>query len=187
MVRNLNPLDARVKDFLNNATNLDVSIIGQLGQRYEGDIALNASADNLNSVGLIEAYETVLDQGKSFCIDAPEPIDFGPANNALLNAATRIADFYKLLGDEAYADAQDPTISFDTQSGELGEMASSIFAFQNQLPSLLDEELTLLRGRDNTMSTTRAKPVYNRLIWNFTMGDTGKLLMCTPITWRIRI
>ena len=68
---------------------------------------------------------------------------------------------------EAYADAVDPTIGFDTSSGALGTMAPSVFAFQNQLDSLLDEELVLLRGRDDSFSSTRARPVYNRLVWNF--------------------
>jgi len=171
VVSDLNPLDARVKNFRDYQTSTDVSMVSQLGPRYEGDIALNASPDNLNNLGLIEAYETVLNRGKDFSIDSAPPVDYGPANNALLNAATRIADFYTLLGNDAYADAQDPTIGFDTQSGQLGSMASSIFSFQNQLDSLLEEELVLLRGRDDTMSTTRARPVYNRLIWNFTQSD----------------
>ena len=171
VVSDLNPLDARVRDFRNYETSTDVSMIGQLGPRYEGDIALNAAPENLNNLGLIEAYETVLNRGKEFSIDATPAADYGPANNALLNAATRIADFYTLLGNEAYADALDPTIGFDTKSGEVGSMASSLFAFQNQIDSLLEEELVLLRGRDNTMSTTRARPVYNRIIWNLTDGD----------------
>jgi hypothetical protein len=171
VVSDLNPLDARVKNFRDYQTSTDVSMVSQLGPRYEGDIALNASPDNLNNLGLIEAYETVLNRGKEFSIDSAPPVDYGPANNALLNAATRIADFYTLLGNDAYADAQDPTIGFDTQSGQLGSMASSIFSFQNQLDSLLEEELVLLRGRDDTMSTTRARPVYNRLVWNFTQGN----------------
>ena len=169
VVSDLNPLDARVKDFRNYETSTDVSMIGQLGPRYEGDIALNAAPDNLNNLGLIEAYQTVLERGKQFSIYNGD--DYGPANNALLNAATRIADFYTLLGNEAYADALDPTIGFDTKSGEVGSMASSLFAFQNQVDSLLEEELVLLRGRDDTMSTTRARPVYNRIIWNLTDGN----------------
>jgi len=169
VVSDLNPLDARVKDFRNYETSTDVSTIGQIGPRYEGDIALNAAPENLNNLGLIEAYETVLERGKKFSIYNGD--DYGPANNALLNAATRIADFYTLLGNEAYADALDPTIGFDTKSGEVGSMASSLFAFQNQVDSLLEEELVLLRGRDDTMSTTRARPVYNRIIWNLTDGN----------------
>jgi hypothetical protein len=171
VVADLNPLDARVKDFRNFAVNTDVSVVTQLGERYEGDIALSGTPDNLNSLGLIEAYETIMGRARAFSIDAAPASDYGPVNNAILNAGTRIADFYTLLGNEAFADAQDPTIGFDTKSGALGTMASSIFAFQNQLSSLLEEELVLLRGRDSSMSTTRARPIYNRLAWNFTQGD----------------
>jgi len=171
VVSDLNPLDARVKDFRNFAVNTDVSMVSQLGQRYEGDIALSGAPENLNNLGLIEAYETVIDRARDFSIDAAPPTDYGPVNNAILNGATRIADFYTLLGNEAYADAQDPTIGFDTRGGELGAMVASIFAFQNQFSSLLEEELTLLRGRDDSMATTRAPPVYNRLVWNFTQAD----------------
>lgn len=171
VVSDLNPLDARVADFRNNQTNTTVSMISQLGQRFNGAIALNGSAANLNNLGLIEAYQTVLDRGKSFSIHSTPPVDSASANNALLNAATRIADFYTLLGNEAYIDAQDPTVGYDTRSGQSGAMASSLFTFQNQVDSLLEEELALLRGRDNTTSTTRAPPVHNRVIWNFTNGD----------------
>ncbi|MFH2094043.1 MAG: hypothetical protein ABIJ31_16910 [Pseudomonadota bacterium] len=171
VISGINPLDARVKDFRNYKINTDVSLLSQLGERYEGDIALNGSAENLNSVGLIEAYETILDRGKDFSIDGAVPVDYGPVNVALLNAATRIAGFYTLLGNESYADAQDPTIAFNSIGGEQGSMASSLFTFQNQLDSLLEEELVLLRGRDNHLSTTRARPIYNRLVWNFTNGD----------------
>ncbi len=171
VVSNLNPLDARVKDFRNNETSTEVSMVSQLGERHEGDIALNGSPENLNSIGLIEAYGTVLDRGMEFSIDSSPPADYGPANVALLNAATRISGFFTLLGNEAYADAQDPTVGWDSRTGEQGSMASSLFAFRNQLDSLLEEELVLLRGRDDSMSTTRARPVYNRLIWNFTNAD----------------
>jgi hypothetical protein len=46
-------------------------------------------------------------------------------------------------------------------------MASSIFAFQNQVDTLLDEELALLEGRD----VLGIRPFYNRLPWNFTIAD----------------
>lgn len=167
----LNPFDARVQDFHNNETNTYVSMISQIGGPCEGDIALNGSAANLNNIGLLEAYCTVLGRGKTFSIDAG--YDYGPANNALINAASRIADFYMLLGNEAYADAMDPTIGFTTKSDQFGTAAPTIFAFENQLDSLLDEELDLLRGRDDSLgiSSVRAKPVSNRLIWNFTNGE----------------
>lgn len=171
VVSDLNPLDARVKDFRNNATNTTVSMLSQLGERYSGAIALNGSAANLNSLGLISAYQTVLDRGESFSINSSPPVDSAATNNALLNAATRIADFYTLLGNEAYIDSQDPTVGYDSRSGQTGTMASSLFAFQNQAGSLLEEELALLSGRDSSTSTTRSAPFYNRFIWNFTNGD----------------
>jgi hypothetical protein len=39
------------------------------------------------------------------------------------------------------------------------------------LDSLLDEELALLRGRDDSGAGVGAQPVYNRLFWNFTTGE----------------
>jgi hypothetical protein len=171
VVRGLNPFEARVQDFHAAETNTYASMLVQLGERYEGDIAFNPDADNLNSIGLIEAYTTVLNRGKNLSIDGTPPIDYAPANQALLLVAARIADFYTLLGNEAYADAQDPMIGFGTGSDVYGTLAPTIFAFQNQLDSLLSEELVLLRGRDNTNTNTSARPVYNRLYWNFTSGD----------------
>ncbi|MBN1672132.1 MAG: hypothetical protein JXR37_13920 [Kiritimatiellae bacterium] len=165
----LNPFDARVTDFHASPVNTVVSMIAQAGPRYEGAIAFNGDPQNLNSLGLIEAYDTVLRRGKMLSVDSG--INYGPANSALLNAATRLSDFYVLLGNEAYQDALDPTIGFGTDSGDYGTLASSIFAFQNQVASLLEEELVLLRGRDSSAAPTRARPVYNRFFWNFTQGD----------------
>ena len=39
------------------------------------------------------------------------------------------------------------------------------------MDTLLDQELDLLRGRDDTATTVRSAPVYNRLFWNFTGGN----------------
>ncbi len=171
VVRGLNPFEARVQDFHASETNTYASMIYQLGERYEGDIAFNPDADNLNSIGLIEAYTTVLNRGKRLSIDGTPPIDYAPVNQSLLLVASRIADFYTLLGNEAYADAQDPMIGFGTGSEVYGTLAPTIFAFQNQLDNLLSEELSLLRGRDESNANTSARPVYNRLYWNFTSGD----------------
>lgn len=170
VVRNLNAFEARVQEFHAAPTNTFASMIGQLGERYEGPIAMNNDPNNLNSMGLIEAYETVLRRGMSLSIDGTPPINYGPANNALLLVANRIAGFYSLLGNEAYADALDPTIGFDTE-GIYGYQAPTLYAFENQLDSLLTEELALLRGRDDSASGVAASPVYNRLYWNFTSGD----------------
>src|SRR5262249_44012756 len=98
-------------------------------------------------------------------------VDSDPLNNALLLAASRISDLYMLLGNEAFADAADPTIGFPTDSPEFGTLSTSIFAFKNQLDSLLDEDLALLRGRDDSAAGVGAAPVYNRLLWNFTGSD----------------
>jgi hypothetical protein len=171
VVRGLNPFEARVRDFRAAPIATYVSMIRQAGERYEGDVAMNSNPDNLNSMGLIEAYETVLRRGMTLSIDSTPPINYEPANAALLLAASRISDLYMLLGNEAFGDAADPTIGFTTQSGEVvggdfGSAAPTIYAFMNQTASLLEEELTLLRGRDDS----GARPVYNRLVWNFTSG-----------------
>jgi hypothetical protein len=39
-------------------------------------------------------------------------VDYPPATDALLLVAGRLADLYMLLGNEAFADASDPTIAF---------------------------------------------------------------------------
>ncbi|CAN2039069.1 hypothetical protein GMMP15_1030069 [Candidatus Magnetomoraceae bacterium gMMP-15] len=169
VLSDLNPLDARVTDFYNYPAGTMVDVITQLGPKYEGDIALNGTAENLNNLGLIETYQTIRDDSIDYGPDAE--IDYGPVNNSILLVSTKLAYFYAVLANEAYEDAQDPTIGFDTKSEELGYMATSLFAFQNQTASLLDEELVLMRGRDNVLGTTRARPVYNRFIWNFTDGE----------------
>jgi hypothetical protein len=52
------------------------------------------------------------------------------------------------------------------------------FAFQGQVATLLDEELALLRGRDDSLSPSiQTPPVYNRMFWNYTRGiDAGELV-----------
>ena len=79
-----------------------------------------------------------------------------------------------LIGNDAYADALDPTVGLGSTS-ELANRAPAIYAFMNQFRSdsfgLIDEELALLRGRDETLGGVAAAPTYNRLTWNFTNGD----------------
>ena len=171
VIRGLNPFDARSTDFNSAQASTVISMLQQAGARYEGDVAFNPDPEYLNSIGLIEAYQTVLNRGIGLSIEGVPAVNYGPANDALLLAASRIADLYSLLGNEAMADAADPTIGFTTGSNEYGATASSIFAFQNQLDSLLEEELSLLRGRDSSGAGVQGAPVYNRLLWNFTLGD----------------
>jgi len=169
VVDRLNPFDQRVQDFHSSDVDTTASMLSLLGGRWEGDIPLTDDPALINEFGLIEAYETVLRRAMDLSVDAASPIDYPPANNSILNIASRLADFYTLLGNEAYADAQDPTIGITTTDG-LGSLAPTIFTFENQLASLLDEELVLLRGRDASNATVTAGPVYNRLFWNFTTG-----------------
>lgn len=164
----INPYEARFSDFRNNdAPSTYVSMILQAGQRFEGPVALNPDKNVVENLGLIELYETVLDRGRGLSIDLSTPVVTGGINNALLLAATRVADLYMLLGNEAYSDAIDPTIGFGSNTADYGHAAANLFSFQNQLPSLLDEELALLRGRP----LSYGRPVYNRLFWNFTKSE----------------
>jgi hypothetical protein len=170
----INPFQQRVKDLYNNAVNTDVSVIGQAGRRWEGAIALNLN--NINDSGLIEIYETVLRRGRDLSINAG--INYGPANDALLLVAGYLNDLYTLVGDEAKADATNPTISTGTGSASEGSLATAKFSFAGQVPSLLEEELALLRGRDDfTQPGVMTAPAYNRLFWNFTGGiNSGEVI-----------
>lgn len=165
----INPFEQRVTDLFNNNVNTDVSLLTQAGPRWEGDIALNLQ--NIDDFGLIEIYETVLRRGKSLSISGNPPLNVPAANDALLLAAGYLNDLYQLLGNEAFADASNPTIAFDTEGGDFGEFNTALFAFKGQLATVLDEELALLRGRDDNLQPgVVVSPVYNRLVWNFTGG-----------------
>ena len=170
----INPFNQRITDLFNNRVNTDVSLLTQAGQRWEGDIALNLDA--INNFGLIEIYETVLRRGKDLSINSG--INFGPANDALLLAAGYLNDLYMMLGNEAWADAANPTIGIGTKDRTYGEIATALFAFKGQVPSLLEEELALLRGRDDFLQPgVETRPVYNRMIWNYTRGiDAGEVI-----------
>jgi hypothetical protein len=170
----INPFNQRTSDLFNNTVNTDASILTQAGHRWEGDVALNM--DTINNYGLIEIYETVLRRGKSLSTDSG--INYGPANDALLLAAGYLNDLYMMLGNEAFADAANPTIGIGTKDRTYGDIATSLFAFKGQVASLLDEELALLRGRDEFLQPgTSLAPVYNRLVWNHTRGiDSGEVI-----------
>ena len=163
----INPYEARIRDFSESESPASyVSMIRQLGPRFEGAVALNPDKGVVEGVGLIELYQTVLNRATALSIDLSTPVSSSGVNAAILLAATRLHEFHMLLANEAYADAQDPTIGFGTTSGEYGTLATTMHAFQQQVPGLLDEELALLRGRSGTVG----RPVYNRLMWNFTGG-----------------
>ena len=168
----IGPFEQRVQEYQDTQVNTIVSMISQAGARAVGDVALNLDA--VNQAGLIEVYETVLRRGMALSIEGAPAVDYPPANDALLLAAGRLADLYMLLGNEAYADAADPTIAFGTDNGAFGSQATALHCFMNQTASLLEEELGLLRGRDNSkLPSVQTYPIYNRFIWNFTRDITG--------------
>jgi hypothetical protein len=169
----ITPFNQRMSDLYSNSINTDVSMLTQAGTRWEGDIALNM--ENINDVGLIEIYETVLNRGKSFTINSD--LDTATTNNALILAAGYLNDLYTILGNEAYADGANPTISIDDKDS-VTEVNTSRFAFEGQVASSLDEELALLRGRDDfNAQGTAGAPAYNRLWWNYTRGiNSGEAL-----------
>jgi probable HAF family extracellular repeat protein len=165
----INLFAQRSSDFQDNQVNVLANAVAAAGPRYERDVALNPSA--LDNFGLIETYGTVLRRGRSLSIDGTPVVDFQPADDALLLAAGNLSQLYLLHANEAFADASDPTIGLTTDSTSLGSAASAVFAFQNQVDSLLEEELIMLRGRDDRNAGVNAAPIYNRLFWNFTGGD----------------
>jgi hypothetical protein len=172
----ITPFNQRMSDLYNSEINTDVSMLTQAGKRWEGDIALNLN--NINDVGLIEIYETVLNRGKNFTIGSG--IDFASANNGLILAAGYLNDLYTILGNEAYADGANPTISIDDASSST-EVNTSRFSFEGQVASSLDEELALLKGRDDSVNPgVGTAPAYNRLWWNYTRGiNSGEVLYAT--------
>lgn len=162
----VNLFDARIRDFRNNNSPATyTSMIQQAGQRWEGPVAFNPQKDAIENFGLIELYQTVLDRGMDLSIDLAPGTN--GVNTALLNAANRIAGLYTLMGNEAMADAADPTVGFSTVSGQFGRLSPVLHSFRNQTGNLLQEELALLRGRGEV----GARPAYNRLLWNFTNGE----------------
>ena len=180
VVNGVTPFTQRMQDLYNNAAETKVSMIAQAGAPYEGDVALNQ--DNLTSVGLIQLYQTVLNKAESMSLTLG--INDTAANQQLMLAATRLNDLYMLLGNEAYADAMDPTIGFGSDyynsenyslvGVDYGALSSSLFCFDNLVPTLRDEELALLRGRSDELAPSlHLSPAYNRLYWNFTKGITA--------------
>ncbi|MFC1761470.1 hypothetical protein ACFL6U_05260 [Planctomycetota bacterium] len=162
VIRAVNEYDQRVKDMMASSTHTLVSMIAQAGDRYTGPVALNDKPDYLNDVGLIELYTTLLERAKTIAGNSWS----GDINRTMLFASGKIADYYMLLGNEAYSDALDPTIGFTTESGDYSAEAPSLFAFRDYMPSLLEEELALLRGQSDMIE----EPIHNRLPWNFSMS-----------------
>ena len=172
VLNNVTPFAQRMSDFYTNASEINYTMPEQIGGPYRGDVALNDS--NLENVGLIELYQTVLNKAESLSLSLD--INDINANKQLMEAVSRLADLYTLLGDDAYSDAVNPTIetlSIDNFIIDYDAFPASTYCFANQVPSLLDEELALLRGRSAAVAPNMTTyPYYNRLMWNFTKGIT---------------
>ncbi len=181
VLNNITPFTQPMTDLYTNPVETATTMIQKAGAPYAGDVALNS--DNLAKTGLIQLYMTMLSKAEAMSV-ANGPT-LAAANEQLLLAATRAADLYSVLGDEAYTDALNPTIGFgadfatDTAPGlglDYGALATRLFCFDNQVPTLLDEELALLRGRGadyQSAGVLRTGPYYNRLPWNYTRGMTA--------------
>jgi hypothetical protein len=167
----VNPYEARFSaDFTGDAPATGSSMLGQAGRPYNGPVALNGSKDAIENVGLIELYETVLQRAK----DLTGTYSDSGTNQALLLASTRLAMLYEILAGEAYTDAINPSLALTTAGADntalnfaqLSAANPYVFAFTNQVPNLLQEELALLRGTDYLKSY----PCQNRLFWNYFKG-----------------
>ena len=166
VLNSVTPFAQRVEDFYDNPSDIAFTMLEQIGRPYQGDVALNN--DNLKEVGLLELYQTIFNKAESLLIAAGgQNIDL---SKQLILATTRMGEFYSLLGAEAYSDAKNPLIA----SAENEPTAAGVFCFANQVPTLLDEELALLRGRTSATQFPKltAAPYFNRLLWNFTKGMT---------------
>jgi hypothetical protein len=177
-LRGLNMFDPWYWD-LRNGVDLR-SPIARAGKLWNGQVPFNREA--VEKAGLIELYETIFRYGINLSLDGTPPLAYDPAGNydiyqALILAASRLSDLYLLMGNEAYADASDPTIGIGS---DFNRAASAMFCFEGQadIPNLLTEELCLLRGRTpgSAATGTTNAPIFNRLYPNFT-GGIGDVAM----------
>lgn len=168
LVQGLNPFDARIQSFHDIAgENFTYNtMIEQAGQPYTGLTEFSCDPGNLQSIGLIEAYSAARDRVKEFTLFSPNPVT-SSQNLALMFITGNILDLHVLLGNEAFADASDPTTGVDAESSFKGQPVgvdgSSLWSFRGLVAGPLDEELALLRGNSTNVGT----PLDNRLRWNF--------------------
>ncbi len=172
-----NLYEQKFRDMTEYAPDLSLSVIEKIGAPYQGPVAL--SSEGVDDAGILQIYQTVLERALSLSLDAGSA---NPSlNEALLYAATRLCSLYVILGNDAYADAVDPTIAIDPGTTDwydnYYDVETSLFSFANQCATPLEEELALLRGRDDSYSpSVQLAPTYNRLLWNYTHGvDNGEI------------
>jgi hypothetical protein len=166
----ITPFEQRLRDLYNNPVETHASMIQQAGKPYVGNVALNMDA--INEVGLIELYQTVFSRAQRLSLDLG--INSPAVNQQLLLAVSRLQALYMLLGFGSSTVIDNSAVL----PVDYGAFSSSLFCFANQVPTLLDEELALLRGRGTPGQAPGVAnyPYYNRLLWNFTRGlDAGEV------------
>jgi len=181
VVAGLNPFDSRLTDFHDpeGANYTYMTMLEQAGVPLNAETMLSCDPEALQETGLIEAYESVTNRLKSFTIFQRPATT---AENLAIQFITgKVSDLYRMLADEAYADACDPTIGLDFDiPGVPDPTYSSLYAFEGEVlqgaGGLLDEELALLRGTDQDAGDNVALKIalHNRLRWNFDVSDRGE-------------
>ena len=163
----LSPFDQQISNFRDSPPNTVVSMLEQAGPPYLGPVVLNVN--RAGRLKLLETYETVYRRGKALSIDGSPARNDPGVNRQLQRFAGVLSDLYFLLANEAHSDAIDPTILIPSGNPPGGPMdIGDAHAFKGLTASLLDEELALLRGVND--SNVHEPPVFNRLHWNLT-GD----------------
>jgi hypothetical protein len=164
LVDGLNPFDERISN-LHDAESLNFTYLTMLenaGVPFDGNAILSCSPENLQNIGLIEAYSSAAQRAESFTI-AQRPATTAESL-AILFITAKIADLNVLLGNEAVADATDPTTGVDASNPlDPVSVPSALYAFEGEVGSPLDEELALLRG----VELDQGFPLHNRIRWNF--------------------
>ena len=175
VVRGLNPFNQRISNFRDNEIATYVDMIEQAGPRFEEEVPLSCNPSALNDIKLIQAYATVLKRAREIVNSAGQSTN--GTNLAIMLVASRLTDLYVLLGHEAFADATDPTVGVCDDEPTCPTFdPGTIFPFLGFVNDLIEEELILLRGRDECSDITvpaadSYATVYNR--FSFNVGDTG--------------
>ncbi|MEO1291786.1 MAG: hypothetical protein AAFV62_02980, partial [Pseudomonadota bacterium] len=156
-IRGMSPFVAKLERFEIDPANAAADLLTLAGNRFSGPVGFDGDPAKLEGIGAIPAFETVLRRGLSLWREGDDSV-----LNALLTASMRTAELYAMLGDEAADDAADPLLSFDAAAvgpGDAGVYAGHVFA--GVAPSLIDEELALLRG----LPKRQDGPPHNKLPW----------------------
>lgn len=166
VIGRFNAYDPRQQDLSQAGETTALSLIQLAGPRYENDVSFD-EGEGLADRGLIQTYTTLLRRVRALTFAGGAESTPG-LNDQMLDVAARISDLYRALGDEAVADFADPSVAVtDEDVGTQIMRTTSRFVFERQVPgsTRLEEELALLRGRDDSVDPVEIAPQYNRLRW----------------------